>query len=101
MSKQEEQAQEQKGCPNLGLSESYGTHGEGLGRAGSEPAMEGLGQYMTMQEAASMLKVGVRTLYRYLDSGRICRSYRLPGKRLLAREDVLAFMEHCADQRAE
>ena len=89
------------GCPNLGLSESCGTHGDGEGQAGSEPVMEGSGRYMTMQEAAKMLKVGVRTLYRYLDSGRIRRSYRLPGKRLLAREDVLAFMERCADQRAE
>ncbi len=101
MSKQEEQAPEQKGCPNLGLSESCDKRGEGRGQVGSEPVMEGSGRYMTMQEAAKMLKVGVRTLYRYLDSGRIRRSYRLPGKRLLAREDVLAFMERCADQCAE
>lgn len=101
MSKQEEQAPEQKGRPKLGLSDDCGKHVDGGGQVGSEPAMEGSGRYMTMQEAAKMLKVGVRTLYRYLDSGRIRRSYRLPGKRLIAREDVLAFMEQCADERAE
>jgi excisionase family DNA binding protein len=54
---------------------------------------------MTMQEAAKMLKIGVRTLYRYLDSGRISRSYRYPGRRMLDREDVLAFLDKCADER--
>ena len=58
------------------------------------------GDYLTMQEAAKMLRIGVRTLYRYLDSGRIPRSHRLPGRRLIAREDVRAFLDQCVDERA-
>ena len=60
---------------------------------------DGSRHLMTMQEAAKMLKIGVRTLYRYLDSGRISRSYRYPGRRMLDREDVLAFLDKCADER--
>lgn len=86
-------------CPNLGLLKDCGIHGEDAGRAGSNQVTEGSGQYMTVQEAAKLLKIGVRTIYRYLDSGRIPRSYRLPGRRLLNREDVLAFLDKCVDER--
>lgn len=79
-------------CPNFG-------HLDDAGNVGGDQAMEGSGQLITMQEAAKMLKIGVRTLYRYLDRGRISRSYRLPGRRLLDRADVLAFLEKCADER--
>lgn len=79
-------------CPNFG-------HRDDAGNVGGEQAMDGSGHLITMQEAAKMLKIGVRTLYRYLDSGRISRSYRLPGRRLLDRADVLAFLDKCADER--
>jgi len=90
-------------CPKLGLLGDCGKHDddESGNYGGSEQAAEESGDYMTMQEAARLLKIGVRTLYRYLDSGRISRSYRLPGRRLLAREDVLAFLEQCTDKRME
>ena len=86
-------------CPNLGLRTNRDTTGEDRDQP-DEGRMPGDGDdYLTMQEAAKMLKIGVRTLYRYLDDGRISRSYRLPGKRLVAREDVMAFMDQCVDER--
>ena len=81
-------------CPNFG-------HRDDADNVVGEQSMDGVGQLMTMQEAAKLMKVGVRTLYRYLDSGKIPRSYRMPGKRLVARADVLAFVERCVDSRAE
>ena len=86
-------------CPNLGLRTNRDNTGDDRDQP-DEGRMPGVGDdYLTMQEAAKMLKIGVRTLYRYLDDGRISRSYRLPGKRLVAREDVMAFMDQCVDER--
>lgn len=86
-------------CRNFGHSTDCGTKADGKNRIASDHLSGETDELMTMQEAAKMLKISVRTLYRYLDSGRIPRSYRLPGKRLVAREDILAFMDSCADKR--
>ena len=87
-------------CPNLGLSADRAITGDADAHSIDGQLPGGFGDYLTMQEAAKIMKIGVRTLYRYLDSGRIPRSYRLPGRRLVAREDVRAFMEQCVVERA-
>lgn len=51
------------------------------------------GELLTLQKAAEKLGVGVRTMYRYLDSGEIPRSVRLPGRRLLYLADLQAFVD--------
>lgn len=80
-------------CPNFG-------HLDDAGNVGGEQATDLSGRLITMQEAAKMLKIGVRSLHRYLDKGKFPRSYRLPGRRMFDREDVLAFLASCADERS-
>ena len=80
-------------CPNFG-------HHDVAGNVSGELSTDLSGRLITMQEAAKMLKIGVRSLHRYLDGGKIPRSYRLPGRRMLDREDVLAFLASCADERS-
>lgn len=53
----------------------------------------GMGDLLTMPKAAQVIGVGVRTLYRYLDSGEIPRSVRLPGRRLVYRADLQSFVD--------
>jgi excisionase family DNA binding protein len=59
----------------------------------SEQTIQRQSELVSLQKAASWLGVGVRTVYRYLDSGEITRSVKLPGKRLLYREDVVEFIK--------
>ena len=85
--------------PNFGHHENCGRDDDVTESSVDMATIDPSDQYLTMQQAAKLMKVGVRTLYRYLDSGRIPRSYRLPGKRLVARDDIIAFMDQCADER--
>jgi excisionase family DNA binding protein len=49
-------------------------------------------EFMTLREAADLMRVSVRTLCRYIDAKRI-PSCKLPGRRLVKRVDVLGFMD--------
>jgi excisionase family DNA binding protein len=49
-------------------------------------------EFMTLREAADLMRVSVRTLCRYIDA-KLIPSCKLPGRRLLKRTDVLGFME--------
>ena len=49
-------------------------------------------EFMTMREAADLMRVSVRTLCRYIDA-KLIPSCKLPGRRLVRRSDVAQFME--------
>ncbi len=49
-------------------------------------------EFMTMREAADLMRVSVRTLCRYIDA-KLIPSCKLPGRRLVKRADVEQFME--------
>ena len=49
-------------------------------------------EFMTLREAADLMRVSVRTLCRYIDAKQI-PSCKLPGRRLVKRADIMGFME--------
>ena len=49
-------------------------------------------EFMTLREAADLMRISVRTLCRYIDA-KLIPSCKLPGRRLVKRIDVDQFMD--------